>query len=309
MAIQIDLDKGSKKIKDIDEKNRKLALKGTKIALAGIISIIVIAAAVNAVDAANKISDISGKYAEAQSEFDAMKAQAAANEAEAASKVDDDNSKPAMTDKDMYSARADGQRVCELLEQAYREGGLIVPEDAAEFSRLTGTSDALWFGSGMNPADSPIKWEFLTWYDSTDGHKYKTAWGCYAPDSNGTLAYLLCAQYGNYDGEAGRFSLEGSYITTFGEMYLDNGYIENEGPSPSSSEIIDIAGQLSGDGADQGESMNDPDILFPAANAHGGGTGSGGGQETSDNGQGGATSNPSRVPDLPGSDVPTIGLY
>lgn len=305
MAIRIDTnDDGQKKLRERDEKNRKTALRCAKIALAAIIAGIAVTAAVNAAGIAGKISDVSALYEAAQSEFEGMQAQAAANQADIESKPDEQEAEK--VDRDMYSAKKDGQRVCELLNQAYLEGGLILQEDADELRELTGSSNPFWFGETLDPAESPLQWEFLTWYDSTDGHKYKTAWGCYAPDGSGQLTYLLCAKYGNYDGEDGRFAIEGSYVTTFGEMYMSAGRIENDGDSPEASEILDIADQLAGSGDSESESQQGGTggLSFPAAPSHSGNDGAhgdndgdndndGGGEESSaesdNNGDGGET--------------------
>ena len=240
MAIEIDTSSSLELIEEQSAEKRHKVFTAIKIILIAIICIIVVAAIINAVIAWGKISDLQTEYTRANDNFTIMKAQAEENQKNI--EGENSNSDENKIDKNMYSAKTAGNRVCELLEMAYDAGRFELPEDSEEFYNLVVNADTpIWFGSGLNPSDSPVDWEFLTWYDSTDGHKYKTVWGCYTPDLN----YLLYIQYANYDGESNQFTLEGNYVTTFGQMYLENGYVESDGgPTDIGSEVEDIADQL-----------------------------------------------------------------
>lgn len=305
MAIEIDTTSMGEKIKTHDEHSRKIGFRTTKIVLAAIMSIIAVSAVVNAIGVTNDISKKSVEYEKLQATYTSMQEQAAANEAIITeSKEDPDANK---IDRDMYSADEDGWRVCELLEKAYVSGGLVLPEERSEFASLTGSSDEVWFGWGLNPTTSPIKWELLTWYDSTD-RDYDVVWGCYAPDASGNPAYLLYVVYATYYAEKHSFKTNGSYYTVFGEMYLKTGKIENDGPSSESQEIENMAGQLTGESTTSFTPAGDNDSLPPAAPGHSANDGhvnGGTGTESSTSNTTSSTESESSTNST--ADVPTIG--
>lgn len=281
MAVQLDTKTQSEALKAKSIENQKIGFKILKIALIAVMGIIVIASIAQAINISNKSAEQIEANAKIHAEFDNMKAQALANKTaiEEAKKEEEgmaDSSEK--IDRNMYSAQEAGELVCKFLDMAFKDE-LVLDADKEQWRELTNNASTIWYGDNLNYKESPIKWELLTWYDSTD-KEYEVVWGCYAPDSNGVYKYLLALKFGKYNGETNSFSIGGLYYTTFGSMYERNGKIESDDVDDIVQDVESMVDQLTGGSnsgttvdpgnnsnttVDSGDNSNNSDnhIIFP----------------------------------------------
>lgn len=270
MAIQISSNNDTHDRLEAEKAQKRLrAFRVIKIGACAIAGIMIIAAGFGVAGSMGELNRISGQYDAKNQEFDALKSEAAAYKeaVESGEAGGDDDDETDKVDKSMYSAYEDGARVAELVNQAYKDGGLPLLDDSSEYKALCGNTSPLWFGETMDPEACPLEWKFLTWYDSiNDGtvskEPYEVLWGCYAQSGNNI--YLLRIQYGEYRSVDRRFVFTGTYTTTYGAMYEKTGKIEDDSDSEIGQEIGDMAGQLAGednnsDNSDQGGQGGDTD--------------------------------------------------
>ena len=257
MAIQISSNNDTHDRLEAEKAQKRLrAFRIIKIGACAIAGIMIIAAGFGVAGSMGELNRISEQYDAKSQEFDAIKAEAAVyKEAVESGEAGGDDDNTDKVDKSMYSAYEDGVRVAELVNQAYKDGGLPLLDDSSEYKALCGNTSPLWFGETMDPEACPLEWKFLTWYDSiNDGtvskEPYEVLWGCYAQSGNNV--YLLRIQYGEYRSVDRRFVFTGTYTTTYGAMYEKTGKIEDDGDSEIGQEIGDMAGQLAGEDNNSG---------------------------------------------------------
>lgn len=256
MAVQLDTKTQGEILKAKSIENQKIGFKILKIALVVIMGVIVITSIIQAININNKSVKQTEANAKIHAEFDNMKAQASANKTaieEAKKEEEDAANSSEKIDRNMYSAQEAGELVCKFLDMAFKDE-LVLDADKEQWKTLTNNASTIWYGENLNYRESPIKWELLTWYDSTD-KEYEVVWGCYAPDSNGVYKYLLALKFGKYNGETNTFSIGGLYYTTFGEMYEANGKIESDDIDDIVKDVESIVDQLTG-GSNSGTTVD-----------------------------------------------------
>lgn len=271
MAINLNAGEAHDRLRAQELEDRKLKFKIAKIGIAGLAGLIAVSAVATGIATSASITSMQGQYELLQQEYEAVKAEAAQNEIEIKAAEEEAAKNPDKVDRYMYSAYEAGTRVAELLNTAYKEGGLKLAQDKADWKKyLPGLStewkDTVWYGETLDPGINAIEWRFLTWYDSTEKdygageYNDNTVWGCYATGKRGT--YLLCVRYASYDGEQDCFRFKSNvshgYVSSYGAMYISTGKIEDDGPSRESLEIDDMADQLlSLDGSEESDEYTD----------------------------------------------------
>lgn len=136
--------------------------------------------------------------------------------------------------KTMYSAYNDGIEVA-ALQNLYYQNKELLAADRQRLNDLT-KSTQIWLGGGWDPTATPIRWDFVTWYDATD-KTYDVCWECWHQAPSGTM-YLIAIQFAKYNGETGSFALSTIYQTDFARMLEAKGAVEagdpvEMGPSPN----------------------------------------------------------------------------
>lgn len=150
--------------------------------------------------------------------------------------------------RDMYSAYNDGIEVA-ALQNLYYQNKELRRDDRQRLNELTRSTD-LWIGGGWDPVATPIRWDFVTWYDATD-KTYDVCWECWHQAPSGTM-YLIAIQFAKYDGETGTFRMSNAmYQTDFSRMLSSKGAVEagdpvEMGPSPNAQAVRQMVDEMMG---------------------------------------------------------------
>lgn len=244
MAVQLDTKSKGKELERMEAEGWSFKFKIIKFVLIGLIAVVAILAIALSISKNNDIETQLKANADLRVVYDNMQKQADSNQQLIESgNAEDPNVDNNITkvDKNMYSAQEAGNRVCELMNKNYNKK-LVLAEERNELRNFIGL-DWVIFGEELDPKESPMTWELLTWYDHTERY-YDTVFGCYAPDAAGNPKYLLCLQFATYNGDKNSFSLTNMYYTSFGYMYEQTGKIENNTVSEDFIDIDDMADQL-----------------------------------------------------------------
>lgn len=198
--------------------------------------------------------------------------------------------------RDMYSAWNAGNEVAYLQNEYYKKKEML-QDDRRRLNELTKNTEC-WIGASWNAVATPLRWDFVTFYDATD-KTYDVAWECWHEAPSGTM-YLIAVQFASYDGENGMFRMGSMYQTDFARMLSKKGAIEAGDPvqmssSPAQQMYQEImshggTGQPSGDDEDFGGAVHEfPEEGSESSDESGDGTSEGsGGSEGSGEIAGGA---------------------
>lgn len=130
-------------------------------------------------------------------------------------------------ERELYSARTAGVEIA-ALQNLYYQNKELLQDDRQRLNELT-KSTKCWIGEGWDPAVTPIRWDFSTFYDATD-KTYDVCWQCWHQAPSGTM-YLIAVQFASFDGEAGTFKLGDQYRSDFFRMLDSKGAVEAGEPS------------------------------------------------------------------------------
>lgn len=224
MAIQLST-KTSENIKDQVKKERNFAFLAVRILIGVVTAGYAIFSLVNGFSAYQEAMANDERYGQLEREYAQLKSEVDAWHEENDHKPDamDDESGAHIEYRDMYSAMNDGIEVASLQNIYYRDKELL-QADRQRLNALTRSTEC-WLGAGWDPAKTPIRWEFSTFYDATD-KTYDVMWQCWHEAPSGTM-YLIAIRFATYDGETGSFRMvNGMYQTDFCRMLESKGAVE-----------------------------------------------------------------------------------
>lgn len=214
----------TEKIKDQQAKERNLLFRILKIAVAVFTVLYAGYQLYSGFTAYQAAMAAEVRYGEVAREFEALKAEAAAWHEENDSKPDATTEDGTNIEyKEMYSAINAGNEVAALQNLYYQEKEMRAA-DRSRLNELTYSTEA-WIGSGWDPARTPIRWEFVTWYDATE-RAYDVCWQCWHEAPSGTM-YLIAMKFASFDGETQSFRMsQETYQTDFARMLEVTGAVE-----------------------------------------------------------------------------------
>lgn len=235
---------GSGAGKDIEQqkqKERKYLFLGLKLVMIAFTVVFAAKGIAGAVGDYNSAMASDARRGELERQYQTLQAEAAAWHEENDSKPDavDGETGAAIAEREMYSARVSGVELAALQNLFYQNKELL----QADRQRLNEIchNTSCWIGEGWDPAVTPIRWDFATFYDATD-KTYDVCWQCWHEAPSGTM-YLIAVQFASYDGETDTFRLGDMYRTDFYRMLNAKGAVEAGEPA----EMDMTASQLVGD--------------------------------------------------------------
>lgn len=224
------------------QKERKFIFLGLKIVMVAITVIFAGKSFVGAIGDYNSALESDARRGELERQYQTMQAEAAAWHEENDTKPDavDDETGAAITEREMYSARAAGVELA-ALQNLYYQNKELLQADRQRLNELC-RSTACWIGDGWDPAVTPIRWDFATFYDATD-KTYDVCWQCWHQAPSGTM-YLIAVQFASYDGEKGTFTMRDMYQTDFARMLNIKGAVEAGEPAEMDMTTQQLVGDL-----------------------------------------------------------------
>lgn len=189
------------------------------------------------------------RISELKNSYEAIQAEAKAWHESNDRKITDADSDGVVLSKiQMPSAKLAGDEVAELQNEFYKDAsGSLSYEDSMRFAELVkgDFAKSCWYGSELKPGEHDLKWEFVTWYDSSPvetatgsvlRERYDCVWNCWYTAPSGEK-YLVASVVGVYNGKGdidnntpgtGYFDIRFIYNTDFGRMLTRTGSIEPE---------------------------------------------------------------------------------
>ena len=264
MAMELNT-KTTEKIKDQVQKERNAAFLAVKIVC--VVATILFAgfSLYSGFTAYQAAGEADARYGELNREYEQLKADVDAWHEEYDSKPD------AVTDegesveyKEMYSALSAGMEVAALQNLYYRDKELL-KADRERLNELCHKTE-IWIGAGWDPAETPIRWEFATFYDykpdaTSVSKTYDVAWECWHEAPSGTM-YLIAVQFGSYDVETGTFRLTANsfYRTDFERMLNSKGAVEAGEPVVMDFPVGQVVDELMSGGGTGTIPIDDPGV-------------------------------------------------
>lgn len=214
----------SSEIKEQKAKEGRIAFLAVKIVAVAGAAIFAVYSLVGGFGSYQAAMDNEARYGELDRQYQTLQAEAAKWHEENDNKPDDvdEETGEAFVEREMYSARLAGIELA-ALQNLYYQNKELLQADRQRLNELSKNTSS-WIGANWDPAKTPIRWDFVTFYDATDKN-YDVCWQCWHEAPSHTM-YLIAVQFGVFDGETGTFRLTDLYETDFSRMLNRTGAVE-----------------------------------------------------------------------------------